>query len=77
MCGSLSIAPIGIVIARGRFYFYYIHQGNKTYKERKILRKKLSFMHTKRFNIFFKRGVQFCVGAIPRLFQCVYCMRLG
>ena len=36
-------------------------------KHWKIARKKLSFMHTKRFNTFFKRWVQFRVGAIPRL----------
>ena len=37
-------------------------------KERKIVRKKLSFMHTKRFyTCFKKRRVQFRVGAIPRL----------
>ena len=36
-------------------------------KERKIVRKMLSFMHTKRFNACFKRWVQFLVGAIPRL----------
>ena len=56
-----------IVVAGGGFYSYYIHQGNKSDKERKIVRKKLSFMHTKRFNTFFKRWVQFRVGAIPRL----------
>ena len=33
----------------------YVHQGNKSDKERKIIRKKLSFMHTKSFNTFFKR----------------------
>ena len=33
------------------FYSYYIHQGNKSDKERKIERKKKSFMHTNRFNI--------------------------
>ena len=49
------------------FYFYYIHQENKSDKERKIARKKMSFMHTKRFNTFFKRWVRFRVGAIPRL----------
>ena len=32
--------------------YYYIHQGNRLDKERKIVRKKLSFMHT-RFNTFF------------------------
>ena len=40
---------------------YYIHQGNKSDEERKILRKKSSFMHTKRFNTFLKRWVQFRV----------------
>ena len=55
-----------MVVGSG-FNSYYIHQGNKSDKERKILRKKLSFMHTKRFNAFFKRWVQFHVGAIPRL----------
>ena len=79
--GSLSIAPTGncthflkLVVARGGFYSYYIHQGNKSDKERKIARKKLSFMHTKRFHTLFKRwvqfkysNVQFRVGAIPRL----------
>ena len=42
-------------------------QGNKSDKERKIIRKKMSFMHTERFITIFKRWVQFCVGAIPRL----------
>ena len=36
-------------------------------KERKIVGKKLSFMHTKRVNTFLIRWVQFRVGAIPRL----------
>ena len=34
---------------------------------KKIVRKKFKFMHTKRFNTFFKRWVQFRVGSIPRL----------
>ena len=55
--GSLSIAPtrncthflkIGSVVAGGGFYSYNIHQGYKSDKERKIARKKLSFMHIKR-----------------------------
>ena len=63
--GSLGIAPtrdcthflkIGFVVARGGFYSYYGYQGNKFDKERKIVRKKLSFTHTKRFIPFFKRG---------------------
>ena len=48
-------------------YSYFIHQRNKSDKERQIVRKKLSFMHTKRFNTFFERWVQFRVGVIPRL----------
>ena len=36
-------------------------------KRKKIVRKKLSFMHTKRLNTFFKRWVQFPMVAIPRL----------
>ena len=54
---------IGFVVAGGGFYSYYNHQGNKLDKERKIFRIKLSFtfMHTKRFNTFFKRWVQFRV----------------
>ena len=74
--GILGITPtqncthflkIGFVVAKGGFYSYYIHQGNESDKERKILRKKLGFMHTKRFYTFFKRWVQFRAGAIPRL----------
>ena len=61
--GSLGIAPtrnynhflkIGFVVSEGGFYSYYIHQGKKLDKESKIVRKKLSFMHTKRFNTFLK-----------------------
>jgi hypothetical protein len=58
---------IKFVVAGGGFHSYYIHQGNKSIKERKSVRKKLSYVHTKRFNTFFKRWVQFRVGAIPRL----------
>ena len=50
---------IRFVVAGGGFYSYYIHQENKFDKESKIVRKKLSFMRTKRSNTFFKRGVQF------------------
>jgi len=53
------------LVAGGGFYSYYIHQGNKSDKERKFVSK--SFIHTKRFNNFFKRWVQCRVGAIPRL----------
>ena len=76
LTGSLGIAPIrecthflkiGFVVAEDGFYSYYIHQVNKLDKERKIVRKRLSFMHTKRFNTLFKKWVQFRVGAIPRL----------
>ena len=47
--GSLGIEPtwngthfhkIRFVFAGGGFYFNYIHQGNKSDKERKIVRKK-------------------------------------
>ena len=55
------------MVAGGGFNFYYIHQGNKSDKERKIVKKRLSFMHTKRFDTFFKRWVQFRVGLIARL----------
>ena len=57
--GSLGIAPMrncthflknGFVVAGGGFYSYY----NKWDKEMKIVRKKLSFMHTKRLNTFLK-----------------------
>ena len=74
--GSLGIAPtrncthflkIGFQVAVVGFYSYYIHQGNKSDQEREIVRNKLSFNYTKRSNTFFKRWVQFCVGAIPRL----------
>ena len=66
--GSLGIAPtricthflkIGFVVAGGGLYSYYIHQGNKSDKERKIVRKQLSFMHKKRFNIFSKNRCNF------------------
>ena len=55
------------MVAGGGFYSYYTHQGNKSAKERKIVSKKLIFIHTKRFYTFFKRWAQFRVGAIPRL----------
>ena len=61
---SHGISPTFLIefgVAGGGFYFYYIHQGNKSDKERKIARKKLIFLHTKRFNNFFKRWVQFHV----------------
>ena len=46
------------------FYSYYIYQGNKLDKERKIVRRKLIFMNTKRFNRFLKEWVKFREGAI-------------
>jgi hypothetical protein len=60
--GSQGIAPtrdltcflkILFLVAGGWFYSNYILQGYKTDKEWKILRKKLSFMYTKSFNIYF------------------------
>ena len=74
--GSLGIATtrncthflkIGFMVAGGGFYSYHIHQWNKSDKERKIVRTKLSFIHTKRFSTFFKRWMKFRLGAIPRL----------
>ena len=79
--GSLGIAPtrncthflkIAFVVDRGGFYSYYIYQGNKSDKERKIVSKKLIFIDIKGFNTFFKIWVQFRVGAIPRLPSLIY-----
>ena len=53
----------GFVVDGGGFY---IHRGNKS-ENKKNVRKKLSFMHTKRFNKSFKRWVQFRVDTIPHL----------
>ena len=62
LLGSIGIAPtldcthfleIGIVVAGGGFYSYYIHQDNKLDEERKILK---GFMHTKDLISFFKDG---------------------
>ena len=52
---------IGLMVAGGGLNSYYVHKGNKSDKEREIVRKKLSFIHTKRFNKFFKRWLQFHV----------------
>ena len=68
--GSLGIAPTFLKLESGSpgvGFIHYIHQGNKSDKERKIERRKLSFIHTKRFNTFFKRWGQLRRGAIPRL----------
>ena len=57
-----TLVKIGSCFPRGAsFYSYHIHQRNKSDKERKIVRKKLRFMHTKRINTFRKRWVQFHV----------------
>ena len=68
-CTHTELHPlkIGFLVAGGGVYSYYIPQVNKSDKERKIVRKKLSFMHTKKFYTFSKRWVQFRVGAIPCL----------
>ena len=72
--GSLGIPPtqdcthslkIVFVVAGGGLYSYYIHQGNKSDKERIIARKMLSFMHIKRLNTFFSKWVQSRVGLQP------------
>ena len=74
--GSIRIAPTGIaptflkldLWSLGADFIYIIStKGNQLDKERKIVRKKLSCMHTKRFNIFSKIRMQSIVGAIPRL----------
>ena len=57
----------GMMVAGGRFYSYYIHPEHKSDKEKKIVRKKLSFILTKRFRKLFSKWVQFRVGAILRL----------
>ena len=55
--GSLGIAPSSLKLdswsLETDFYSYYIHQGNKSDKERKIIRTKLSFMHRKGFKTLF------------------------
>ena len=61
--GLHSFLKFGFVVAGGWFYSYYIHQGNKLDKERKIASKKLSLMNTKRFNTSYKKRMQFRVGA--------------
>ena len=57
----LVLHPHGIAPA------FLKHERNKSDKELNIVRKKLSFMHTKRFDTFSKIWVQFRVDAIPRL----------
>ena len=54
--GCTHFLKIGFVVTGVGFYSYYVHQGNKSSKERKIVRKKLSFMHTKRINTFLTDG---------------------
>ena len=44
---------IDSVFAGGGFYSYYIHQGNKSVKERKIVSKKKNFLDTKKIKYFF------------------------
>ena len=69
--GSLRIAPTFLISDSWSLEAGFIpiisNKGNKSDKERKNVRKNLSFMHKKKFNTFFKRWVQLCVGAIPRL----------
>ena len=75
--GSLVIArtrnctlflKIGFVVARGVFYSYNIHKGDKSDKKGKLYEKNLVLcICTKWFNLSFKRWVQFRVGAIQRL----------
>ena len=49
------------MVAGGGLYSYSKHKGDKTDKEKKIVRLKLSFMHSKRFNRLFQKWVQFHV----------------
>ena len=50
-----QLLKIGFGVTGVVFYSYYIHQGNKSDKETKLLEKKtISFMHTKRFITFLK-----------------------
>ena len=72
---SLGIAPtqtcthflkIGFVVAGAGFITFISTKGVNQIKKENC-KKKSSFMHTKRFNTFFKRWVPFRVGAIPRL----------
>jgi hypothetical protein len=64
-CTNMELHTIFLNWIRGRRVRVFIPiistKGNNSDKERKIVRKKLSFMHKKRFNIFQK------MGAIPRL----------
>ena len=39
--------------------------------KKNIVRKKFSFMHTKRYNKFFKKWVQYRVGAISRVYYLI------
>ena len=50
---------IRFVVAGSGLYSYYILKWNKSDKQRKFVRKKLSFMHNKRFNTFLKYGCNF------------------
>ena len=47
---------IGFVVAGDGVYSYHIYQGNKSDKERKNVRKKLSFMHEKDLIFFLRDG---------------------
>ena len=60
---------------RGRVLFLLYPPREKIIQRNGDLGKKLSFMHTKRFNKFFKRCVQFCMVAITRLPYtfCIHC----
>ena len=58
-CNHTEMHPLSYNWIRGRrgwFYCYYIHPGNKSYKESQIVRKKFIFMHTKRLILFLNDG---------------------
>ena len=68
--GSRGIAPTFLKLdswSTGAGFIPIISTKGINQIERKIVRKKLSFMHTKRFDTCFKRWVQFYLGAIPCL----------
>ena len=67
-CTQTGLHPLSkdwIVVARGGFYSYHIHQGNTSDKKKN--KKKVKFYEYKKIEYFFLIWVQFCVGAIPHL----------
>ena len=69
---SIGIAPTFLNWFRGRRMWVKFLLD----KERKFVRKKLSFIHTKRYKTLFRKWVQSRVGAIPRLPQSMPLLRM-